>query len=181
MTSQINNYEVKWSLRQNMGRIATRVFNTVLITNVIVCAGYYSRDRCPYDENGAIILQEGNRSGNRYINDISVGDYAIIFETGNTRSVLLVLITSNAYRKIIPEISIYKRDGENVEICLTGHQTRQFNSSEIMEAYVRDIEVICELEYNEYYAIIEKYKSIQSSIARNWKEERFISHKVTVF
>ena len=131
-------------------------------------------------QNESLILRPDNRSGNRYINDIAVGDYAIIFASGE-KSVLLVRITSEAYRKEIPEITIYKKwgyqnsyGGDEVEVCLTGHQTREFTHTEIMVAYVRNVEVVGLLDYNEYYGIINKYKCLQTSIARNWSELRFV-------
>ena len=172
--------EIKWSLRQNMWKISTGVLNTVQSTNVIICSGYHSREMCPEDPNESLILRQNNRSGNRYINDINVGDYAIIFASGE-KSVLCVRITSEAYRKEIPEITVYKRwgyknfyDGDEVEVCLTGQQTRKFTHTEIMVAYVRDVEVIGILDYNEYYEIINKYKSLQTAIAQNRSDSRFI-------
>ena len=172
--------EIKWSLRQNMWKVATGVFNTVQNTNVIICSGYHSRESSPDDHNERLILRPDNRSGNRYINDIAVGDYAIIFASGE-KSVLCVRITSEAYRKEIPEITVYKRwgyknfyDGDEVEVCLTGQHTRKFTHTEIMVAYVRDIEVIGILDYNEYYEIIDNYKSLQTSIAQNRSDSRFI-------
>ena len=181
MISSQNNKEIKWSLRQNMWKVATGVFNTVQNTNVIICSGYHSRESCPDDPNERLILLPDNRSGNRYINDIAVGDYAIIFASGE-KSVLCVRITSEAYRKEIHEITIYKKwghknkyDGDEVEVCLTGNHTRKFTHTEIMVAYVRDVEVIGILDYNEYYEIIDKYKSLQTSIAQNRSELRFIN------
>ena len=177
----LSHREIKWSLRQNIWKVATGVFNTVQSTNVIICSGYHSRDSCPDDPNERIILRSENRSGNRYINDISVGDYAIIFASGE-KSVLCVRITSQAYRKEFHEITVYKKwghknsyDSDEVEVCLTGCQTRKFTHTEIMVAYVRDIEVIGILDYNEYYEIIDKYKNLQTSIAQNRSELRFIN------
>ena len=103
MPSQTNK-EIKWSLRQNMWKVATGVFNTVQNTNLIICSGYHSRESCPDNQNERLILRPDNRSGNRYINDIAVGDYAIIFASGE-KSVLCVRIISEAYRKEIPEIT----------------------------------------------------------------------------
>lgn len=172
--------EIKWSLRQNIWKVASGVFNTIQSTNSIICSGYHSREMCPYNPNERLILTPDNRSGHRYINDISVGDYAIIFASGE-KSVLCVRITSEAYRKEIPEITIYKKwehknfyGGDEVEVCLTGQQTREFTHTEIMVAYIRDVEVIGMLDYNEYYGIIDKYKYVQTSIARNWSDLRFV-------
>lgn len=180
MISSQENREIKWSLRQNMWKVATGIFNTVQSTNIIICSGYHSSESCPDDPNERLILRLDNRSGDRYINDIAVGDYAIVFASGE-KSVLCVRITSEAYRKEIPEITIYKKlghknfyDSDEVEVCLTGHQVREFTHSEIMVAYVRDVEVIGVLDYNEYYGIIDKYKCLQTSIARNWSELRFV-------
>jgi hypothetical protein len=172
--------EIKWSLRQNIWKVASGVFNTIQSTNSIICSGYHSREMCPYNPNERLILTPDNRSGHRYINDIAIGDYAIIFASGE-KSVLCVRITSEAYRKEIPEITIYKKwehknfyGGDEVEVCLTGQQTREFTHTEIMVAYIRDVEVIGMLDYNEYYGIIDKYKYVQTSIARNWSELRFV-------
>ena len=169
--------EVKWTLRQNMWKVSTGIFNTIKETCVITCPGYHSRKSCQEPLN----LNSNNKNGNRYVEEISVGDYAIIFASGE-KSVLCVRITSEAYRKEIHEITIYKKwghknayDGDEVEVCLTGSHTRKFTHTEIMVAYVRDIEVIGILDYNEYYGIIDKYKSLQTSIAQNRSELRFIN------
>jgi hypothetical protein len=174
-------YEVKWSLRQSPWAAATGVFNTIRQTNVIICAGYHSRDICP---QGDLEFDEQNTKGNRYALEMEIGDYAIIFERGNQRTALLVRISSRTYRKVIPEITIYRKweyqnpmypNSDVVEVCLTGHQTCDFTHSEIMIAYVRDVEVICELDYNTQYAIIETYNSLRTSIIRNTRPERFIT------
>jgi hypothetical protein len=173
--------EIKWSLRQNMWKVATGVFNTIQSTNVIICNGYHSHDSCPNTPDDQLILRPENKNGNKYVNDISVGDYAIVFASGE-KSVLCVKITSEAYRKEIPEITVYKKwghkncyDSEEVEVCLTGQNTRKFTHTEIMVAYVRDVEVVGVLDYNEYYSIINKYKFLQTSIAQNRSEMRFVS------
>jgi hypothetical protein len=173
--------EIKWSLRQNMWKVATGIFNTIQITNVIISPGYHSYDSCPNNQENQLILHPNNKTGNKYINDISVGDYAIIFATGET-SALCVRITSEAYRKEIPEITIYKKwnhknyyNSDVVEVCLTGQNTRNFTHTEIMVGYVRDVEVIKLLDYNEYNIIIDKYKKTQSSININKSDVRFIN------
>jgi hypothetical protein len=173
--------EIKWSLRQNMWKVATGIFNTIQLTNVITCPGYHSYDSCPNKPEGELNYNPNKKTGNKYINDISIGDYAIIFASGET-SALLVRITSKAYRKVIPEITIYKKwghknfyDGEEIEVCVTGENTRAFTHTEIMVAYVRDVEVIKVLNYDEYPDIINKYKKIQTSIIRNRSDLRFIN------
>jgi len=173
--------EIKWSLRQNMWKIATGVFNTIQHTNLIICPGYHSFEACPNNTDNQLNLRESNNQGNRYINDIAIGDYAIIFATGE-KSVLCVKITSEAYRKEIPEITTYKKwghknsyDSDEVEVCLTGQNKRKFTHTEIMVAYVRDVEVIGILNYNKYCGIINKYKFLQTSIAQNKSEMRFIT------
>jgi len=174
-------HEVKWSLRQSPWAAATNVFNTIRRTNTIICAGYHSRDKCP---QGDLDLDEQNTKGNKYVFEMEIGDYAIIFERGNPRTALLVRVSSAAYRKVIPEITIYRKwdhqnpkypDSDVVEVCLTGHQSREFTHSEIMTAYIRDVEVICELDYNTHHAIINTYNSLRTSIIRNAKPERFIT------
>jgi len=170
--------EIKWSLRQNMWKISTGVFNTIQETCVITCPGYHSNQSCP--DVPSLEIRAENKTGNRYITDISVGDYAIIFESGQ-KSPLCVRIISEAYRKEIPEITIYKKwghnnkyNGEEVEVCLTGRNTRKFTHTEIMVGYVRDVEIIGILDENKYSDIINKYKCLQRSIAENKSLERFI-------
>ena len=92
--------EIKWSLRQNMWKVSTGVFNTIQKTNLIICPGYHSQESCPNNLNDRNL---DNKKGNKYINDISVGDYAIVFACGE-KSVLCVRITSEVYKKEIPEI-----------------------------------------------------------------------------
>ena len=169
--------EIKWSLRQNMWKVATGVFNTIQTTNVIICSGYHSCKSCPDNLNDR---NPDNKTGNKYINDISVGDYAIVVASGEM-SVLCVRITSEVYRKEIPEITIYKKLGyknsygtEEVEVCLTGQNTRNYTHTENMVAYVRDIEVIGRLNPDKYFELINKYKYLQTSIAQNRSELRFI-------
>lgn len=173
--------EIKWSLRQNMWKVATGIFNTIQRTNVIICNGYHSFDSCPDTSDGMVSLRSDNKNGNRYIRDISIGDYAIIFASGE-KSVLCVRITSEAYRKEIPEITIYKKWGhknsyntDEVEVCLTGQNKRDFTHTEIMVAYVRDVEIIGILDHKEYYELINKYKCLQTSIAQNRSDLRFVS------
>ena len=170
--------EIKWSLRQNMWKVATGVFNTIQKTNLIICPGYHSPESCPDNLNDR---NPDNKPGNKYINDMSVGDYAIVFASGE-RSVLCVRITSEVYKREIPEITIYKKSGcnnsygtEEVEVCLTGQNTRNYTHTETMIAYVRDIEVISMLNENEYFRIINKYKCLQTSIAQNRSNSRFVS------
>ena len=169
--------EIKWSLRQNMWKVATGVFNTIQTTNVIICAGYHSRESCPDNLNDR---NQGNKTGNKYIDDVSIGDYAIVFASGEM-SALCVRIMSEAYKKEIPEITVYKKLGfnnsygtEEVEVCLTGQNTRKYTHTENMVAYVRDVEVIGMLNGTEYFEIINKYKYLQTSIARNRSDSRFI-------
>jgi len=173
--------EIKWSLRQNIWKLSTGVFNTIQRTNIIICPGYHSCESCPNDPTGLLHLRTDNKKGNKYINDISVGDYAIIFATGE-KSPLCIRIKSEAYRKEIPEITIYKKWGyknaynsEEVEVCLTGQNTRDFTHTEIMVAYVRDIEVIGIIDCVDYSDIVNKYKCLQTSIAQNKTEVRFIN------
>lgn len=172
--------EIKWSLRQNMWKVATGIFDTIKKTNVIICPGYHSNESCPKTLNNLLSLNPDNIYGNKYINDISIGDYAIIFASGE-KSVLCVKIISEAYRKEIPEITIYKQWGyennygsEEIEVCLTGKNTRSFTHTEIMVAYVRDIEVIGIFNRTNYYDIINKYKCLQKSIAQNKSDLRFV-------
>ena len=108
MTTEI---EIKWSLRQNMWKVSTGIFNTIQTTKVITCPGYHSREMCPNEFPTETELNENknNKTGNRYIKDIKVGDYAIIFVTGE-KSPLCVRIKSEPYRKEINEITIYKND-----------------------------------------------------------------------
>ena len=94
--------EIKWSLRQNMWKVATGVFNTVRRTNLIICSGYHSCDSCPDNMDNR---NPNNKKGNKYIDDIAIGDYAIVFASGE-RSVLCVRIISEAYKKEIPEVNI---------------------------------------------------------------------------
>lgn len=174
-------YEVKWSLRQSPWTVATGVFDTIRSTKLIICSGYHSHDKCP---EGELIFDKQNTRGNIYALEIEIGDYAIIFEKGNVYTALLVRISSGVYRKVIPEITIYRKsDHKNqiypnsdvVEVCLTGQQTREFTHSETMIAYVRDVEVICELEYIRYYEIIDMYNRLRSSITRLTCSERYIT------
>ena len=123
--------EIKWTLRQNMWKVSTGIFNTIKETCVITCPGYHSHKSCQIPLN----LNSNNKNGNRYVEEISVGDYAIIFASGH-KSPLCVRITSEAYRKEINEITIYKKYGhknkyntEEVEVCLTGQNTRKFTQS----------------------------------------------------
>ena len=173
--------EVKWSLRQNQWKVHSRVFDTIQNTKVILCSGYHDENRCDVDMNGDIILNPNNKKGNNYVNDVNNDDYAIVFENGNKNEALLVKIVSNVYKKVIPEITIYKREGyqnyyngNEVEVCLTGHNTKKYTHSEIMHAYVRDIEIIRKINSNE--PIFKKYWKFQSSIQKNHSEERFISN-----
>jgi len=168
--------EVKWTLRQNMWKVSTGIFNTIKETCVITCPGYHSRKSCQEPLN----LNSNNKNGNRYVEEISVGDYAIIFASGH-KAPLCVRITSEAYRKEINEITIYKKYGhknkyntEEVEVCLTGQNTRKFTHTEIIVAYVRDVEIIGILNYEQYYDIINKYKRTMSTIVKNKSELRFI-------
>ena len=169
--------EIKWSLRQNMWKVATGVFNTVRRTNLIICSGYHSCDSCPDNMDNR---NPNNKKGNKYIDDIAIGDYAIVFASGE-RSVLCVRIISEAYKKEIPEVTIYKRSDhrnsyntEEVEVCLTGKNTRDYTHTETMVAYVRDIEVVSTLNSDNYFELINKYKCLQTSIAQNRSELRFI-------
>jgi len=171
--------EIKWRLRQNMWKLSTGVFETIQRTKMITCPGYHSRESCP---EGAITKRPENKKGNRYINDISIDDYSIIFDSSEKGKMLLVRITSEAYRKEIPEITIYKKlgyknayNGDEVEVCLTGQNTRDFTHSEIMVAYVRDVEVIDILDYTNYSQMYNKYKFLQTSISENKTDERFIN------
>ena len=158
--------EIKWSLRQNMWQVSTGVFNTIQTTNLIISCGYHSYKACGNNQDDLLNLHldDDNKNGNKYVNDICVGDYAIIFATGE-KSVLCVQITSEAYRKEIPEITVYKKrghknryDSEEIEVCLTGQNTRNnYDNTDIMVAYVRDVEVIGILDYTEYSGIINKY------------------------
>jgi hypothetical protein len=177
--------EVKYTLRQNMYQVATGVFNTIIKTCIIICAGYHSRNICPYNPNNELNLRLDDnkyKNGNKYINDISIGDHAIIIASGE-KSVLLVRITSEAYRKEIPEITIYKKWGhknkygrEEIELCLTGKNTRNgVTHTEIMVAYVRNVEIVATLNYEEYHDIIDKYTCVRSSITRNRSNLRFIN------
>jgi hypothetical protein len=172
--------EVKWTLRQNMWKVSTNIFNTITESCVITCPGYHSREMCS-NEVDSLNLSSNNKNGNKYIKDISVGDYAIIFASGH-KSPLCVQITSEAYRKEINEITIYKKFGhknkyntEEVEVCLTGQNTRKFTHTEIMVAYVRDVKIIGILNYDQYYDIINKYKYTQTTIAKNKSQLRFIN------
>jgi tRNA G37 N-methylase TrmD len=172
--------EIKWSLRQNMWKVATGVFNTVRRTNLIICSGYHSCDSCPDNMDDR---NPNNKKGNKYIDDIAIGDYAIVFASGE-RSVLCVRIISEAYKKEIPEVTIYKRSDhrnsyntEEVEVCLTGNNTRDYTHTETMVAYVRDIEVVSTLNSDNYFELINKYKCLQTSIAQNRSELRFIRIK----
>ena len=169
--------EIKWSLRQNMWKVATCVFNTIQTTNVIICNGYHSSESCPDNMDAR---NPNNKKGNKYIDDIAIGDYAIVFASGE-RSVLCVRIISEAYKKEIPEITIYKKSDyrnsygtQEIEVCLTGKNRRDYTHTETMVAYVRDIEVIGTLNLDKYFELINKYKYLQTSIAQNRSELRFI-------
>lgn len=175
----IREIEVKWTLRQNMWKVSTGIFNTIKETCIITCPGYHSRESC-INEVDILNLHPNNKNGNRYIKDISVGDYAIIFDSGH-KSPLCVRIISESYRKEINEITIYKKYGhknkystDEVEVCLTGQNKRKFTHTEIMVAYVRDVEIIGILNYEQYSDIINKYKRTMSTIAKNKSELRFI-------
>ena len=185
MTTKI---EIKWSLRQYMWKVSTGIFNTIQTTKVITCPGYHSRESCPNEFPTETELNENknNKTGNRYIKDIKIGDYAIIFVTGE-KSPLCVRITSETYRKEINEITIYKKYGhqnsynsEEVEVCLTGQnitgrKKRDYTHNEKMIAYVRDVEIIGILNYTNYSELVNKYKILQRSIAENKLDCRFIT------
>ena len=174
--------EIKWSLRQNMWKVSTGIIDTIQTTKVITCPGYHNHDSCPEQ----LRENSNNKAGNRYINDIKVGDYAMIFVTGE-KSPLCVRITSETYRKEIPEITVYKKYGhqnsyntEEVEVCLTGQnitgrKKRDYTHTEKMVAYVRDVEIIGILDYQIYPELINKYKILQRSIAENKLDCRFIT------
>jgi hypothetical protein len=179
--------EIKWSLRQNMWKVSTGIIDTIQTTKVIICPGYHNRESCPEQLIPEELRQKSsNKAGNRFINDIKVGHYAIIFVTGN-KSPLCVRITSETYRKEIPEITIYKKYGhrnsyntEEVEVCLTGQnitgrKKRDYTHTEKMVAYVRDVEIIGILNYQIYPELINKYKILQRSIAENKLDCRFIT------
>lgn len=185
MTTKI---EIKWSLRQNMWKVSTGIIDTIETTKVITCPGYHNHESCPNQFPTETELRENssNKAGNRYINDIKIGDYAIIFVTGK-KSPLCVRITSETYRKEIPEITIYKKYGhqnsyntEEVEVCLTGQnitgrKKRHYTHTENLIAYVRDVEIIGILDYQIYSELINKYKILQRSISENKLDCRFIT------
>jgi hypothetical protein len=66
MTTEI---EIKWSLRQNMWKVFTGIFNTIQTIKVITCPGYHSRESCPNEFPTETELNENknNKTGNRYI------------------------------------------------------------------------------------------------------------------
>jgi len=177
--------EVKWGMRQSPWAVHTCVFNTIEATNIIIAPGYHSEDRCNLTAEGELILDTinvGKNQGNRFINDVNIGDYTIILESGNKTQALLVKITSNTYKKTIPEITVYKRTGyknkwggEEVEVCLTGKNTKSYTHSNCMTAFVRDIEIVRKITESEL--IFKKYWKLQASNTQLKGTERWITKR----
>jgi hypothetical protein len=172
--------DVKWSIRQNPWKVHTKTFDTLEQTKVILCSGYHEASRCRIDDEGKLILDPTNKKGNKFIEAIKIGDYAIVFENGNRNEAMIVKIMSEPYKKTIPEITIYRKydfqnfyRGDEVEVCLTGKNTKDFTHSEIMTAFVRDIEIVKRIDRDE--RIFNKYWQFQSSIQQNCAIERYMS------
>lgn len=178
--------EVKWGMRQSPWAVHTCVFNTINATNIIIAPGYHSDDRCQeLTPEGKLILDTGKvvkDQGTRFVNDVNIGDYAIILESGNKTHALLVKITSHTYKKTIPEITVYKRTGyknnwggEECEVCLTGKNTKSYTHSNCMTAFVRDIEIVRKITESEI--IFKKYWKLQASITQLKGIERWITKR----
>jgi len=172
--------DVKWSIRQNQWKVHTRTFDTLEQTKAILCCGYHEASRFRIDDEGKLILDPTNKNGNKFIEAIKIGDYAIIFEKGNRNGAMIVKIISSPYKKTIPEITIYRKTGfqnlygsDEIEVCLTGKNTKDFTHSEIMTAFVRDIEIVKRIDRDE--RIFNKYWQFQSSIQQNCAIERYMS------
>jgi hypothetical protein len=166
--------EVKWSLRQNMWKKHKGVFNTVEHTRKIVCSGYHTKERSQVDILGNPIINPDNIRGNMYITKVQEGDLAILFETGNNREAMLVRITSQPYKTILEDVSVYKKNNEVVLVCLTADETHQpdYDTREVMHAIVRDIEIVGRISGDA--SIFKKYKTLATSIAQNRSDARFV-------
>ena len=70
--------EIKWSLRQNMWKVSTGIIDMIQTTKVIICPGYHNSESCPKEVRPEELkINSNNKTGNRYINNIKIGDYAI--------------------------------------------------------------------------------------------------------
>ena len=109
-----------------------------------------------------------------YITKVQEGDLAILFETGNNREAMLVRITSQPYKTILEDVSVYKKNNEVVLVCLTADETPKpdYDIREVMHAIVRDIEIVGRISGDA--SIFKKYKTLATSIAQNRSDARFV-------
>ena len=164
---------IKWSMRQDPWNVHKNCFKTIENTGIILSS---FKDKTACD---SFTLDENDI----FFTEVDIGDKVIIYEKQNNNNALVVEVTSIPYRKNIPEIKIYRKDGyindhntNVVEVCYEKTKTaKEYDSVEDMDAYVRDVKILGYVFNNESYTygdqLFSKYFDFQGEIFLNTCEE----------
>jgi len=158
---------IKAVIRQNQWKKHTNQFNTISQTKKILYPGHHDIHN-RIDENGEPIFDESRAI--REFQQLRSGDYIIDFENGNRdRALLLQVLDDTPIGEEISEMSVYKKKGfvnyygtNEVQVCLTGHQTKNYTETEIMRGFTRNIKVIRYIQNTE--TVFMKYWKFQGHI-----------------